>query len=96
MPDNRRLILESSVIALFVVGAGETDPGKFVEDGEHEVEIWRRLTHLPARLGGFRLLSHRACALHAYAAATKSADELIEALYDIPGLDVKESGKSRK
>ena len=53
------------------------------------------LTHLPARLGGLGLLSHRDCAHHAYAAANEASDVIIGGLLGDLGDSDEERGQRR-
>ena len=61
--------------------------GRLIEDEPQKEETSKRMCQLPARHGGLGLLSHRACAPHAHAAASETADELVESLFDVSDLE---------
>ncbi len=54
--------------------------GRTGPDTEQGMELAKKLTHLPARLGGVGLLSHRDCSAHAYAAANEASDAVLREL----------------
>jgi len=54
--------------------------GRTGPDSEEGRKLAIELSHLPARLGGLGLLSHRDCSHHAYAAANEASDVIIGGL----------------
>jgi len=69
--------------------------GRTGPDSEEGRKLAIELTHLPARLGGLGLLSHRDCAHHAYAAANEASDVIIGGLLGDLGDSDEERGQRR-
>jgi len=57
------------------------------DDGESLAELDRIMAQLPARHGGLGLLSHSACAPHAYAAAAEASDIVVHSIFELTAPD---------